>query len=139
MTQLYLGANAKAQAICFALCFAAGLVAGFFALLYTKKRAFSSAPFSTFSLRASLVRFLYAALSFYAGTTLFLRCFGIRFRHGNTAAYRQKIGKIKREKAYKTLMKVRKSSRQISEKRTNNTAFCLVLPLVFPFGRSVLI
>lgn len=40
MTQLYLGANAKAQAICFALCFAAGLVAGVFALLYTKKAGF---------------------------------------------------------------------------------------------------
>lgn len=29
----------------------------------------------------------------------------------------KKIGKIKREKAYKTLMKVRKSSRQSSEKK----------------------
>lgn len=40
MTTLYLGANAKTQAICFALCFAAGLVAGVFALLYAKKAGF---------------------------------------------------------------------------------------------------
>ncbi len=40
MTSLYLGANAKAQAICFALCLAAGVVAGVFALLYFKKGGF---------------------------------------------------------------------------------------------------
>lgn len=40
MTTLYLGANAKTQALCFALCFAAGLVAGVFALLYAKKAGF---------------------------------------------------------------------------------------------------
>ncbi len=40
MTSLYLGANAKTQAICFALCFACGLAGGVFALLYTKKSRF---------------------------------------------------------------------------------------------------
>ena len=40
MTSLYLGANAKAQAICFALCLAAGIVVGVFALLYFKKGGF---------------------------------------------------------------------------------------------------
>lgn len=34
---VYLGANAKAQAICFALCLAAGLVGGIFALLFLRK------------------------------------------------------------------------------------------------------
>lgn len=34
---VYLGANAKAQAICFALCLAAGLVGGVFALLFLRK------------------------------------------------------------------------------------------------------
>ncbi len=34
---VYLGANAKAQAICFALCLVAGLVGGIFALLFLRK------------------------------------------------------------------------------------------------------
>ncbi len=34
---IYLGANAKSQAICFAFCFLAGLAAGLFALLYLRK------------------------------------------------------------------------------------------------------
>lgn len=34
---VYLGANAKAQAICFALCFAIGLAGGVFALLFLRK------------------------------------------------------------------------------------------------------
>lgn len=34
---LYLGANAKTQAICFAFCLLAGLAGGLFALLYLRK------------------------------------------------------------------------------------------------------
>lgn len=34
---VYLGANVKAQAICFALCFAIGLAGGVFALLFLRK------------------------------------------------------------------------------------------------------
>lgn len=34
---IYLGANAKTQAICFALCFAVGLASGIAALLYFRK------------------------------------------------------------------------------------------------------
>lgn len=34
---IYLGANAKAQAICFALCFLVGLASGIIALLYFRK------------------------------------------------------------------------------------------------------
>ncbi len=34
---VYLGANAKAQAICFALCFSIGLASGVFALLFLRK------------------------------------------------------------------------------------------------------
>lgn len=34
---IYLGANAKSQALCFAFCLLAGLAAGLFALLYLRK------------------------------------------------------------------------------------------------------
>lgn len=64
MTSLYLGANAKAQAICFALCLAAGIVAGVFALLYFKKADFSRKFSSTFSQPAHSARDLYFALNF---------------------------------------------------------------------------
>lgn len=37
ISAIYLGANAKSQAVCFSLCLLAGLVSGVFALLYFRK------------------------------------------------------------------------------------------------------
>lgn len=118
MTQLYLGANAKGQAICFALCFAAGLVAGFFALLYTKKASFfERALLDLFATGVIGAIFICCIEFFMQGLPSF---YGVLAYVSGTAVLPlivKKIRKIKREKAYKTLMKVRKSSRQISEKK----------------------
>lgn len=73
MTQLYLGANAKAQAICFAICFAAGIVAGVFALLYTKKAGFfERALLDFFATGVIGAIFICCIEFFYAGTGLLL-------------------------------------------------------------------
>lgn len=90
MTQLYLGANAKAQAICFALCFAAGIVAGVFALLYTKKAGFFERALLDLFATGVIGAIFICCIEFFMQGLPSLRCFGIRFRHGNTAAYRQK-------------------------------------------------
>lgn len=118
MTQLYLGANAKAQAICFALCFAAGIVAGVFALLCTKKAGFfERALLDLFATGVIGAIFICCIEFFMQGLPSF---YGVLAYVSGTATLPlivKKIRKIKREKAYKTLIKVRKSSRQSSEKK----------------------
>ena len=110
--------SAKAQAICFALCFAAGIVAGVFALLCTKKAGFfERALLDLFATGVIGAIFICCIEFFMQGLPSF---YGVLAYVSGTATLPlivKKIRKIKREKAYKTLIKVRKSSRQSSEKK----------------------
>lgn len=118
MTRLYLGANAKAQAICFALCFAAGLVAGVFALLYTKKSGFfERALLDLFATCVIGAIFICCIEFFMQGLPSFYGVFAYVFGTVTLPLTIKQISKIKRKNAFRTSKNVRKISRQSSEKK----------------------
>ena len=61
----YLGANTKAQAICFALCLASGIGAGFFALLYSRKAGFFERALTDLFATAAIGAGFVACLEFF--------------------------------------------------------------------------
>lgn len=65
VVQISLGANAKAQAICFALCFAIGLIAGVFALLYFKKSRFFERALTDFFATCAIGLGLFCCIEFF--------------------------------------------------------------------------